>query len=222
MKTRLSLLILVAVGSLLFALPVSADTLLYDNGPITGMNNYMNVWGIWGPNSVTDSFTLATASTLTTAQVGLWTYSNTGVPVGLDWAITTSPFGGTTVASGAATPANAFWGYAGGNSVFESSFSLGGASLPAGTYWLQLSAGTSSDGSGVGWDINNGPSQAWIDYSGAIYPGSAGPCGGCISGSDSFQIYGPAPSTVPEPGTLALTASALLGAVGFLRRKLSR
>src|SRR5271157_2347438 len=202
MKARLTLLTFVAVASTLFALPVSAGTLLYDNGPVG--NGYTGAFDIWGGYSVTDSFTLAAASTLTTAQVGLWTYISEAPPDSLNWSITTSPLGGATVASGVAALTNAFVGvgYYTEYYVYQSTFSLGGASLAAGTYYLQLDQGTSSGGDFLLWDVNNGPSQAWNNSVGSVF----GQCAvGATSCSESFQIYGSPGSTVPEPGTLALT-----------------
>lgn len=223
MKALSIKLAIVGIASVLFALPASADSLLYDNGPIG--NGPYGAWTFGSGIELTDSFTLAAASTLNTAQVGLWTSNAWGAPYSLDWSITTSPFGGTTVASGAAILTSTFVGvgYFTYDNVYESSFSLGGASLPAGAYWLQLANGTSLGGTVpyLIWDINNGPSQAFSSNFGSTF----GLCGGTgnTSCSDSFQILGSTASTAPEPGVLLLLmTSALLAAVGFRRRKLSK
>ena len=65
-----------------------ADPVLYDNGPINGTVTARTINFSW---SVSDSFTLSSASTLTGVQIGLWVAAG-GVPSSVAWSIGTAPF----------------------------------------------------------------------------------------------------------------------------------
>ena len=96
-------------------------------------------------------------------------------------------------------------------------------SLNPGAYWLTLQNAVTTQGEPLYWDENSGPSQAQESSLGTIP-------------SESFQIIGNSSSTtgcggsvgaspaceppIPEPGTLVLFGSALLGMGAGLRRKL--
>ena len=75
------------------------------------------------------------------------------------------------------------------NGVFDvrlDSFSTGNLSLAAGTYYLWLqNAATSDDGGGY-WDINNGPSAAFIGESGNFAGDLAGEFG--PTSSDALPV----------------------------------
>ena len=83
--------------------------------------------------------------------------------------------------------------------------------LSAGSYWLNLSNATTNSGDPVAWDQNSGPSQASESSVGTIP-------------SQSFDITGSSGSgtgTTPEPGSIVLLGSGVLGLAGGVRRKLS-
>ncbi|HME00726.1 MAG TPA: PEP-CTERM sorting domain-containing protein [Terriglobia bacterium] len=202
----------------LFSANGRAGTVLFYSGPdeLT-----------WGPDgllnislgyAVTDPFNLPSASTV--GEIGFSGWINPGyVPATVSWAITTTPGLSNVLASGtAASLTNSLTatgrgpGYPYINDVYWNTFDVN-VPLAAGTYWLWLTDGAPSAG-GLGWGYasNSGVSEDFFSNGTLNFVGT---------GTQSFALYGPAPSTVPEPGTLALTASALLGAVGFLRRKLS-
>ncbi|MGH9604548.1 MAG: hypothetical protein ACRD3N_02495 [Terracidiphilus sp.] len=161
-----------------------------------------------GFNSVTDSFTLSSPATVGGATFSLW--DDPGATVtGVSWEITSSPFGGTTLASGTD-------GSVGPNTLLVSDFSgydilaetttIPSLSLPAGTYWFELLNGTASDGGLVAWDESDGPSSAYQDNTGTSIP------------SETFQISGTT-TTVPEGGApllyLLLAAAVCGGAIFF-------
>jgi hypothetical protein len=84
--------------------------------------------------------------------------------------------------------------------------------LNAGTYWLNLENGQVSNGDPVYWDENDGPSAASEGSLGTIP-------------SESFTILGTTTSTTgttstsPEPSSIILLGSGILGMAGIVRRK---
>jgi hypothetical protein len=138
----------------------------------------------------------------------------------VDYSITTTPLGGTTVASGTVNPVGSFTGYLNSPGdywdVYDESFSISNLNLSAGTYWLELQNAVSAEGNEVAWENINGPSVAF-SFAGNLN-GSVGPG----SNSEAFDIYGTTGPVVPEPGTMTLLGSGLLGLAGLLRRRLRR
>lgn len=205
MKQRITSLFAVAVMVSLLGAPAWAN-LLYDNGSINAINGY-SISSIW---QISDSFTLSSASNLTDVQIGLWYYPNF-TPTSVDWLIGTAPFL-SDISSGTGNLTNVFQGtntY--GYDLYESTFSLS-AALGGGTYWLTLLNAVGTDvGNLVYWDNNNGPSQAWGRNT--INPNIQSQLG-----SESFQIYGTT-SAVPEPTTMLLLGSGLIGLAGYGRKK---
>ena len=89
-----------------------------------------------------------------------------------------------------------------------------GPSLNAGMYWLNLQNGIVNTGDPVYWDENGGPSEASEGSLGTLP-------------AESFTILGSTGSTTttgttPEPGSLMLFGSGVLGFMGILRRKFGR
>ena len=94
-------------------------------------------------------------------------------------------------------------------------FNTGGVPLSAGTYWLNLYNATVASGDPVYWDENSGvgcqssgcPSQASESALGTIP-------------SEAFTINPGGNGSTPEPSSIMLFGSGLLGLAGLLRRKL--
>jgi PEP-CTERM motif len=200
MRLRLASLTLVLAVAL--AAPAMATT-IYSNGPINGT---INAWGFWPPVTEANSFVVSTASTVTAFDLGIW---DTAAPTTVDWAISAgnpSFLGGTPVANGSGTFANTYLGSNGyGYDVYSSTITGLSVPLTAGTYYLELSNG---QGGAPFWDENDGASTAYYYYNGLGQP----------TGSEAFTVYGGA---TPEPGSLILLGSGVLGLAGMLRRKIN-
>jgi hypothetical protein len=211
MRIRIISLFVVAVLVLLLGAPAWAD-LLYDNGPINGTFAWLINDGFW----ISNSFSLSSASNLGGAQIGLWVTPG-DVATSVDWSIGTgandSTFGHATAAltNTFVTSINVY-GY--DYDIYESTFPLNVA-LGPGTYWLTFQNAVGGDE--VAWDENDGPSQAWQSFYGDLSQFYLQHYNETRTGSESFQIYGPT-SAVPEPTTMILLGSGLIGVLG-LRRK---
>lgn len=173
---------------------------LYDNGALNGL---VGAYTVTSPYAVTDSFTLASPSALSSVSVGLWVVTG-DAPATVDWAIG-STAGASDLGSGSGISlSNTFLAthafvYPYSYDDYSSSFPVS-ATLPAGTYWLTLQNGTTTDAGNLFWDKNSGPSSAF-DSSLGVIP------------SEPFQIYG---TEVPEPASLGMLG---IGAAMVLARR---
>jgi hypothetical protein len=206
-KPIIAILFLSLVGAIA-TVPAFAGT-LYTNGPVDGT---FSGWTIDSGLSVSDSFTLAQASTLTGADFSVWLFPGDTL-TSVDWSIGVAPYDGSEEA-GTAMPTGVLefvneYGF----SIDAESFSIPSLSLPAGTYWLTLQNASTSLGDQVFWDINNGPSIAFESYYGNVN-GNEEPG----SNSDAFDIYGASAAT-PEPSSFLLLGSGLLGFASVMGRR---
>jgi hypothetical protein len=173
--------------------------IVYDNGPINGT---VDGWTINFGYQVSDSFTVASAVNLASAQISLWLVPK-DVPATVDWSIGTSPFG-SDISSGTATLNNTFlYNNTYGYDLYNSTLALSGAVSPSTTYYFTLQNATVSNGDAVYWDENGGPSSASKNSVGTI-------------NSEAFTLY----SAVPEPKSYAtLSGLGLLGLVAWRRAR---
>jgi hypothetical protein len=177
---------------------VASADVLYDNG---GPATFAAAFEINSGETVSDSFTLSEASTIT--SVTFLGATDTGTTIStLSFSILSTPMTFTLnqtvgVTNGAIIP--------GFGSVFNvdfrhDSFLTGNISLAAGTYYLVIGNAIATDGGQASWDENLGPSTASVDINGSISPAD----------SESFQINGVA-NAVPEPSTWAMMILGFLG-----------
>jgi hypothetical protein len=200
MKLRMAALSILCLGLQGVAL---ADA--YSNGPILGTAQAFFV----DEFAVTNSFQPNTDD-VTSFSFGAWTAAGT-IPTTVDWTVGISPFG-SELASGIANagiglnsslvcrsgePFNGGICGAGlGYDVYSVTVSLGQSitTQPGFTYWLTLTHAVDQLGGMEGWDVNFGPSEAWMEVKWDPIP------------SESFAIN---PAPVPEPGSIAMFASVM-------------
>ena len=206
MKLRTTFALCLALA----AIPAVAGT-IYDNGPINGTSD---AWTLNFGFIVSDTFTVGSGgATLTGLNFGAWVFPG-DILLNAEVSITSSEFGGTTyfdqVVSFVQSNCS---GNQYGHNVCTESGSFSGPTLGAGTYWLNLQNAVVNNGDPMYWDENSGPSSASENSVGTIP-------------SESFTILGTTTGgttehgSVPEPSSILLIGSGVLGLGGFLRRRL--
>lgn len=178
-----------------------ADVLYDNHGP---SSHTVNAWTIDAGYEVSDSFTLAQASTLTGASFDGWNYRDE-TATSVDWTILdASPeFGGTALYSGTGALTATSTGDVGFGfyPIDTYAFALPSISLGAGTYWLKLA---NAQGASITyWDQSDGASASFHSTEGEI-------------ASHTFTVTGTS-GAIPEPATWALMLTGFLGAGVVLR-----
>lgn len=210
MRLRISLAILLLV----MASPglVAAQD-VYDNGPINGTTDG---WTINFGFVVSNSFAVSGATTATGVAFGAWLFPG-DVLQSVEVSITSSEFGGTEyldqvvnfAASGCTTNQYGF------NVCTETSTNMTSISVGAGIYWLNLQNAVVNTGDPIYWDENSGPSRASQNAVGTIPSESFSIFGPCTEGQNSPGCGPP----VPEPSSILLLISGVLGLGSFLRKR---
>ncbi len=222
MKLRVTSLAVLCVA--LVALPAFAG---YDNGPINGS---VDAWTINFGYVVSNTFQCCFISPIIGFSFGVWEFPGDTV-YAVDWSVTSEENGGTVYGHGTATPG----GGAGGVLMeqFISSNQYGynidlitvsqlDVSNNDGTYWLNLQNASTASGDPVYWDENSGVGCGGTG-GGAGCPSEASESALGTIPSEAFTIYGGETSGyAPEPSSIMLFGSGLLGVASILRRKLGR
>jgi hypothetical protein len=206
LKLRIAFLTLICLS--LAAIPAMAQNDLFDNGPVNGQDLG---WTINFGFTVSDQFTLASNSTVNGMSFWAWlipgdTLSSVEVQLG------SAAFGNELLdVTVSPTASNCFSNQFGYN-VCDETASWTGVNLGAGNYWMTLGNASVPSGDPVYWDMNSGPTQAQENTLGTIP-------------SESFTILGTGTATTtsgttPEPSSILLLGSGILGLAGLLRRKL--
>jgi hypothetical protein len=195
--------------------PAMAQT-LYENGPINGE---VDAWTINFGFVVDDTFFISTP----TAQVGGISFGAWVSPgdtlQSVEVSITSDIDGGTTYFDGIVniTQSGCFMNNFSFNVCTETG-SFAPVTLNNGTFFLNLMNAVTAEGNPVYWDENSGvgchsqgcPSVAYPDFFESIP-------------SEAFTILGTAGTgTTPEPSSLVLFSSGVVGVGGMLRRKLRK
>ena len=216
-RTRSVLCFAAICCAAVLALPAAASV-IWDNGAINGTIGTFNINS--GPQ-VFDSFKVSGGSpTFLGLTFGAWlqpgdVLQNVSFEV---W--TGAGRTGTMVlgASSAVTQSNCSTNSAGKAVCLETITFSGGRALPLGMLWLNIFHATSQNGDPVGWDINNG-----IGCTSPGCPSKAVDNAGFGVKSESFQILGDVGiQPAPEPGSLVLLGTAVMGLAGAASRKLMR
>jgi hypothetical protein len=143
---------------------------LFSNFPVNGQ---ISAFQVNGGYSASESFTLSASGTIGQVTFGAWLKTGDTV-TGVTWSIGTTQFSASS-ASGTATATSSFdFSNADGFDVDTVAFATPGITLPAGTYYLTLSAAVSAGGNPVYWDINNGANEdAWDSSYGHVSASNA-------------------------------------------------
>ena len=219
MKTRIVTLTILLLA--LAVVPASAQV-LYDNGPINGT---VDAWTINFGYIVSDTFTLLSNSTVGGFDLGLWEYPGDTL-TSLDWSFTSMENGGTVYASGTASGKNLTDKFISSNqygfNIDEISVTGLNVGLNGGTYWLNLQNAKVPSGDPVFLDENAGVGCGGDDGKGGNCPSQPSENGVGTILSESFDITGSSggSGSTPEPSSLLLFASGVVGIAGVLRHKL--
>jgi len=218
MKTSIALTILCLV---LAVVPASAQNWTYDNGPISGRQGAFEIVNGF---FVSDTFNLSSGQTVNSFSFGAWNEGSDPM-ISLQWSLTSAENGGTVYGSGTALSGGGSGGTLVSQFLSENSFgydidliTVTGLNVnfaTGGTYWLSLQNAQSKLADYFFWDENNG-----IGCGGGGCPSSASDSGIGTIPSESFTIGGTGAGTTPEPGSIMLFGSGILGLAGVVRRKL--
>ena len=212
-----SLSLLTILCLVLAVAPAIADT--YSNGPFNGTND---AWTINFGFTVSDSFTLASGP-VSEFHFVYWDASSSDLLTTADLQLGTTSFGGSATTVGFS---NTFLGtnqY--GYNLFQADAT--GLNIPwaGGAGFATLGNACSTSGCSVTtpiyWDENSGPSTAYENTIGSI-PSEAFTLTGTSCIPCGCGIRGPDCGGTPEPSSILLFGSGILGLVGMLRRKLGR
>jgi len=196
----------------LAAVPAMAQV-IYSNGPINGTTD---AWTINSGFTVSDTFVCGSQCGVTGISFGVWLFPG-DVLESVQVSITSSEFGGTTYFNGNVNfTQSGCSGNQYGFNVCGALDEVGFINLAAGNYWLNLANAVVNTGDPVYWDENSGPSSASENSVGTI-PSESFTILGTSSTSSTTTSSG---GTVPEPSSIMLLGSGILGLAGVLRRKL--
>jgi hypothetical protein len=213
MKTRIASLTILCLA--LAVIPTSAQV-LYDNGPINGTTD---AWRINFGFIVSDTFALSANSTVGGFDFGAWELPGDSV-TSVGWSVTSGEDSGTVYGSGTASGGQI-------TDKFLSTNQLGydidlitvtglNVSLSGGAYWLNLDNAQVSEGD-IFWDENSGVGCGGDNGKGAGCPSMASASEVGTIPSEAFTITGG--GSTPEPSSVMLFGSGILGIAGVLRRK---
>jgi PEP-CTERM motif len=209
----------------LAAIPAWAD---YDNGPINGTTD------AWNITLYVASDTFVSTGNMAAFSFGVWEAPG-DVLSSVSWSISATE-NGNAIASGVASGKALTDKFLSTNQYIYDidliSVTAAATLTRGSTYWLNLTSATVPSGDSVYWDENSGkgcngtgggagcPSSASLTTLGTI-PSEAFTVGGCygcgcLAGNNRSPDCGP----TPEPSSIMLFGSGILGLAGLLRRKL--
>lgn len=211
MRSRAAVLLTCTLCICFATLRATAQSDIYDNGPTNGT---ADAWTLNFGFEVSNTFPITSDGVQVNGlNIAVWIIPG-DVMESAEVSMTSEEFGGTTYFDQAVNfSQSGCVGNQYGYNVCTESSAFNGPTLNAGTYWLNLQNAVVNTGDPVYWDENGGPSWASNNTVGSLPSESFTLLGGGGSGT------GTGPGSTPEPTSLVLFASGILGAVGLLRRK---
>jgi hypothetical protein len=225
LKIRVASVAFLTILCLALSAPALAD--IFNNGPTNGQLNGFFIDGPGGPfgQTISDGFVAFNGGNAFTLDFAEWVPTGT-TPTSVSWMLGTSSFGSQISSGSMGQVGYTFFGTSGfGYDVYISHVTgLSGALTAGQTYYLTLGGANDSSGSQFdAWDVNEGVgAEGGIPATCSFAVGGV-PQGDCPSTeSESFTISGGTTGTTPEPSSIMLFGSGVLGLAGVLRRKLTR
>ena len=219
MKRRMASLTILCLA--LVAIPAWAD---YSNGPINGTTD---AWTINFGFVVSNSVCCRTeqdgsgGGIVTGFMFGAWEFPGDTL-TSVDWSLTTGENSGMVLGSGTASGANLTDKFISSNqfgfdidliTVTGLNVNVGNGANP---YWLNLQNAVVPSGDPVYWDENSG-----VGCTGDNCPSSASESSIGTIPSEAFTINssGSTSGSTPEPSSILLFGSGILGLAALLRRR---
>lgn len=184
---------------------------IYTDGPTQGVYGSPFIDGPGGGigQTISNGFVASANGTAFSLDFGVWVTAGT-TPTSVWWALGTSAFA-SDISSGSGALSYSFFKPSGSYDVYNATVTGLSGSLSAGsTYWLTLGGAFDSAGGPAAWDHNNGPATCEFAVRGV-------PAGGCGLSGEAFTINS---SPVPEPSSMMMLGTGVLGLAGILRRKI--
>jgi hypothetical protein len=200
----------------LAVVPAMAQTEVYDNGPTNGTTDG---WTINFGFAVSNSFTSG-GGVVNGLNFAAWLFPGDTLQ-NAEVSITSEEFGGTTYFDGTVNfTQSGCVGNQYGYNVCNESGTFADTNLDAGTYWLNIQNANVDTGDPIYWDENSGPSSASQNSIGTIPSESFTLYGGTGTSTTSTTSTTGTTGSTPEPSSIMLFGSGILGLAGVLRRKL--
>ena len=198
----------------LFVLPAAAAN-VYDNGPVNGAED---AWAINFGFAITDSFAVSSGN----GNIGgldFWAWLFVGDSIAnIQVSIGDGPFGTQHFNNFVSLTQSSCFGNMYGYDVCMESGNFSGPNLGNGNYWLTLQNANVPSGEPAYWDENAGVNCQSPGCPSTAYNNSVG-----TLPSEAFTLTAAGTSTTtgstPEPGSLWLLASGLLGVAAIGHRR---